>query len=77
MTMTATPPDTTALTAALQDVAEARRAREEIAARLAKQDTYFGHVVRQARNAGATWSAIGKTAGITDVAALKAARRHT
>lgn len=59
----------------LAEVTVARAKREELAARLRAQDRYVGHVVRAAHAAGATYRQIGQAGGMSDVAALKAARR--
>jgi len=60
---------------ALEDIAQAYDKRRDLANRLQQQDTYIGRIVREARAGGATWSAIAKEAGTSDVAVLKAARR--
>lgn len=61
----------------LAEVAQAFARRREIAARLADQDRYIGHTVREARASGATWAVIASAAQTSDVAVIKAARRPT
>lgn len=68
-------PTSTPANPALDDIAEAYNRRRDLAERLQKQDTYIGRIVRQARDAGATWAAIAEQAKTSDVAVLKAARR--
>ena len=60
---------------ALTAVGDAFRKRREMAQRLADQDRYIGAVVREARRTGSTWQAIADSAGTSDVAVIKAARR--
>lgn len=59
----------------LQDIAQAYDKRRVAATRLQQQDTYIGQIVRQARDAGATWAKIAEHAKTSDVAVLKASRR--
>jgi hypothetical protein len=62
--------------AALDDVEAAYTATRRLQERLEAQHKLNGHVVRTAKERGATWNLIGEAAGLSDVGAMKAGNRR-
>lgn len=75
MTLTLDAPKTLTQNQSLAAVRRAYDKRRRLAAQLTEQDAIIGDVVRTARAFGTTWDAIGAAGGVSEVAAIKAARR--